>query len=83
MKLWDVPQLRDTTAINLLAMNVRKHRIGLHLSQEQLANLAGIEYSQVSRIERGVINTSISVIFALAKALQISPSELLKYKEEI
>lgn len=71
-------QLRDISAINILASNVRKYRIGKDLSQEALANLAGIEYSQVSRIERGLLNTSISVVFALAKALEIEPSKLLE-----
>lgn len=49
-----------------------------NLSQEALANLAGIEYSQISRIERGVINTSVSVIFTIATALKIKPSQLLE-----
>ncbi len=73
-----MPQLRDITAISVLAQNVRKHRIAKDLSQESLANHAGIEYSQVSRIERGIINTSVSVIFALAKALDVTPSQLLE-----
>jgi transcriptional regulator with XRE-family HTH domain len=72
-----VPQLRDPVAIKTLADNVRVHRVQRDLSQEALANLAGIEYSQVSRIERGVINTSVSVIFALAKAMDVQPSQLL------
>jgi transcriptional regulator with XRE-family HTH domain len=73
-----VPQLRNTAAIELLARNVRKYRTAKNLSQEALANQAGIEYSQVSRIERGLINTSISVVFALAKALEVEPGELLE-----
>lgn len=73
-----MPQLRDISAIAILASNVRKYRIAKNLSQEALANIAGIEYSQVSRIERGLLNTSISVVFALAKALEIEPSKLLE-----
>lgn len=73
----DVSQLRDPIAIKILADNVKMHRNACNLSQEALANLAGIEYSQVSRIERGVINTSVSVIFALAKAMDVQPSQLL------
>jgi len=73
-----VSQIRDISAIAILASNVRKYRIAKDISQEALANLAGIEYSQVSRIERGLLNTSISVVFALAKALEIEPSKLLE-----
>jgi transcriptional regulator with XRE-family HTH domain len=73
-----VPQFRDISAINILAGNVRKYRDAKKISQERLAILAGIEYSQVSRIERRLLNTSVSVIFALAKALEIEPSKLLE-----
>jgi len=72
-----VPQLRDKTAIDILAQNVRKYRLESGLTMEALANEAGIEYSQISRIERGLINTSVSVIFAIAKALKIKPAMLL------
>jgi len=75
-----VQQLRDKIAISILARNVRQYRNEKKLSLEALANRAGIEYSQVSRIERGVINTSVSVIFAIARALEIKPSQLLEEK---
>ena len=53
------------------------------ISQQKLANEIGIEFSQVGRIERGVINTSISTVYALAKGLGISPHELfLPLKEK-
>ena len=73
-----MPQLRDISAITILAGNVRKYRHAKNLSQEALANMAGIEYSQVSRLERGLLNTSVSVIFAIARALDIEPSKLLE-----
>lgn len=73
-----MPQLRDISAITTLAKNVRKYRTEKNMTMEVLANLVGVEYSQVSRIERGVINTSVSVIFAIAKALDIEPSKLLE-----
>ncbi|MDP9077199.1 MAG: helix-turn-helix domain-containing protein [Bacteroidota bacterium] len=73
-----MPQLRDPIAIKVLADNVKRFRMERNLSQEALANLVEIEYSQISRIERGVINTSVSVIFALAKALDVPPFMLIK-----
>jgi len=73
-----VAQFRNNQAIELLASNVRKYRTAKNISQEALANMAGIEYSQVSRLERGLLNTSVSVIFALAKALEVEPYQLLQ-----
>jgi len=53
------------------------------ISQQKLANQIGIEFSQVGRIERGVINTSISTVYEIAKGLGISPHELfLPVKEK-
>ncbi len=62
--------------------NLRKVRIKKNFTQEKLANAADIEISQISRIERGVINTSISQIFVIAKALGVHPKELFDFDME-
>jgi transcriptional regulator with XRE-family HTH domain len=74
-----VPQFKNSHAVEVLAANVKSHRLRCNLTQERLAIMADIEFSQVSRIERGVINTSISVVFIIAKALGIKPSQLLEF----
>jgi transcriptional regulator with XRE-family HTH domain len=53
------------------------------MSQEELAHLAGIAVSQVGRIERGVLNPSISTLFAIARALEVEPKELFDFKEKL
>jgi transcriptional regulator with XRE-family HTH domain len=73
-----VNKLRDPIAINVLANNVRKHRTIKKMSMEVLANKANIEYSQLSRIELEKINTTVSVIFAIANALEVEPYQLLQ-----
>jgi len=50
------------------------------LSQEDLANDADIPLSQVGRIERGEVNTTISTVYALSKALHIKIDTLFKFK---
>ena len=57
--------------------NLRKLRLEKGYTQERLANELGIEISQISRIERGVINTSVTTIYAISKVLKIQTSELL------
>jgi transcriptional regulator with XRE-family HTH domain len=47
------------------------------LTQEQLALQAGIERNFVSLIERGINQPTIRILFKLANALEISPSDLL------
>ncbi|OQY87684.1 MAG: transcriptional regulator [Anaerolineae bacterium UTCFX1] len=57
---------------------VRKLRIEQGLSQEKLAELAGIHRTYISSLELGKRNVSLVNIQALAKALRVSPDELLK-----
>jgi transcriptional regulator with XRE-family HTH domain len=47
------------------------------MSQEQLAERADTHWTYVSGIERGRHNPGLNMIGRLAKALHVSPSELL------
>lgn len=58
---------------------LRKLRSERGLTQEQLANELGVEISQISRIERGVINTSATTIYEIAKVLKIDISKLFEF----
>ena len=73
--------LKDQEGITKFGLRVRQLRLERNVSQEQLAFNAGLEYSQISRIERGVINTSISHAFAIAKALNVEPHLLFIFEE--
>ena len=44
-------------------------------TQEQLANKLGLEISQISKIDRGVINTSITTLYSISKVLNVDISE--------
>lgn len=46
---------------------------------EKFAQLAGLEYSQISDIELGKINTTISTVYILAKTLNIHPKDLFDF----
>ena len=52
--------------------NLRKLRLNKGFTQEQLANELGVEISQISRIERGVINTSVTTLYAISKILEVN-----------
>lgn len=56
--------------------NLRKLRLSKGYTQEQLANELEVEISQISRIERGVINTSITTLYIISTTLKIDVSEL-------
>ncbi|TNE53866.1 MAG: XRE family transcriptional regulator [Bacteroidetes bacterium] len=60
----------------MFGQNVRRIRMDKGLTQEELAEGAGISQVQIARIEAGKINTSISTVVAIAKALGVKEDEL-------
>lgn len=57
---------------------VRQLREERHLSQEQLADEAGMHRTYVSSLERGQRNVGLDNIIRLAVALGVPPSALLE-----
>ncbi len=56
---------------------LREVRRGRGISQEKLAELAGLHRTYVSSVERGERNISLLNIESLAQALQVKMSELM------
>jgi len=61
----------------MLGEAVRSRRKALQLSQEALADHAGIDRSHMGKIERGERNVSMLNVAKLADALSCQPSDLL------
>lgn len=61
----------------ILARNLRLARARAGVSQEELADRAGIDRTYVSGIERGIRNPTITILAKLAGELDMSASELL------
>lgn len=60
------------------AENIIFYRKQKGLSQEELAFIAGIDRSYMSRIERGIVSIGIENIAKISKALDLEPWVLLK-----
>lgn len=67
---------RNNDLIKAFGVKVREIRKSKNLSMEDLAGMADIEYKQLSRIENGEVNTTISSAYNLSKALDVSIVEL-------
>ena len=61
-----------------LGRNLRRQREAAPLTQEKLAEKAGLDPTYISGIERGLRNPGIKNVARLAKALGLSTAELLK-----
>jgi transcriptional regulator with XRE-family HTH domain len=66
--------------VSVFATNVRRRRLELGLSQEALAELAGVHRTYVGMLERGEKNVTIYNIERIAQALRVSPASLLEYE---
>lgn len=61
----------------IVALNVRLARQELGISQDELAERAGIDLSYESRIERGKANPTVEVLAKLGMALGVKAAALL------
>ena len=68
---------QNTKARNALAGNLRRLRNSAGISQEALADLAGLHRTYVGSVERGERNISLDNIARLASALNVAPADLL------
>ncbi|WP_454867175.1 helix-turn-helix domain-containing protein [Pseudomonas lini] len=60
-----------------LGASVRARRLALGLSQEALADSAGVDRSHMGKIERGERNVTFLNILRIARAIGCMPSDLL------
>jgi CheY-like chemotaxis protein/DNA-binding XRE family transcriptional regulator len=62
----------------LLGVAIKTQRNSLDISQEELAYRAGLHRTYISDLERGVRNPSVDSIGKLARALEVSVSDLFE-----
>jgi len=63
--------------LDKFGIKVRKHRMLLNISQEQLAERAGLHRTYIGMIERGEKNITLINIKKISTALGVSVNELL------
>ena len=66
------------TGRRVFGERIRALRQNRGLSQERLAEMAGVHRTYLSSLERGERNVSLDNIYAIAEALGVSPAELFE-----
>lgn len=61
-----------------LGSNIRELRRTLGISQEELADVAGLHRTYIGAVERGERNISIDNVIVVANALNVTLSQLLE-----
>jgi transcriptional regulator with XRE-family HTH domain/biotin operon repressor len=64
-------------AAAIFGQNLREARERRHLTQRAVAQVAGLSKAGLSLIERGVRETTVETLLALARALEVAPEFLL------
>jgi transcriptional regulator with XRE-family HTH domain len=70
---------RDKEYLIAFGKNLRRIRKEKGLSQRQLEFESEVSKNQIGNIERGEVNTTISTIRMIAKALDVQPKKLLDF----
>jgi transcriptional regulator with XRE-family HTH domain len=69
--------------LRMFGLTVRAYRLQAELTQEKLAERAGVDRTYVGGVERGERNVGLLNLVRLADALEISPAQLLeRFTEE-
>ena len=70
---------RNEAYLKAFGEHLRKLRKKQGMTMIELAFEADVEYSQIAKIERGLLNTTISTILVLSQALKVKPADLLQF----
>jgi transcriptional regulator with XRE-family HTH domain len=68
--------------IKVFGKILRELRESKKISQEKLAEYCNLDRTYISLLERGHRQPTITTIFKIGKALDISPAELIKQVED-
>lgn len=66
-----------TTFNKVLGKNVKTRRKDLELTQMQLATSTSLDLSFISRLERGVVNSSVESLIKISDALGCNAIDLM------
>jgi DNA-binding XRE family transcriptional regulator len=68
--------------VQALAAVIRKQRLALGMTQQTLANTAGLDRSYIISIEHGQRNLSYTTLVQIAAGLELQASELVRLAEQ-
>jgi transcriptional regulator with XRE-family HTH domain len=74
-----VSAIADMDLKKAMAVNLRRERHSRELTQEELADRAGLSARYLGSIERGAVSASVTVLGRLAQALRIDPCDLIRW----
>lgn len=68
--------------LDIIGKNLRNERKIVGLSQQALAEKAGISYKYLGEIERGQVSLSVEILMKISEALDVEAGKLLSEQED-
>lgn len=62
----------------VVGQKIRAYRKEAELSQEKLAEKAGLSYKYLGEVERGTVNVSLDSLMRVAKVLKLKVADLVQ-----
>lgn len=73
---------RNEQGVKAFGKRLREIRTEKGVTQEALAYATDLHLSQIGRIERGEVSTSISFVYLFAQVLNVAPYEFFTSKND-
>ncbi|MDR1710096.1 MAG: helix-turn-helix domain-containing protein [Candidatus Accumulibacter sp.] len=67
----------DQALMKALAGEIKARRAGLKISQEELADRAGVNRTYIGKIELARNQPTVAVLFRISQALEVEPPEFV------
>ncbi len=74
------PYLKDEYFLRQLGQHIKTLRKRKNITQEVLANTINVDISQISRLERGILNASVSLVKDISVALDIELKTIFDFE---
>ncbi|MFJ3173137.1 helix-turn-helix domain-containing protein [Streptomyces roseus] len=78
----DPPPAWTHTRRRAIGARLREARISAGLSQEKLAEAAGVDRKTISRLEVGISDIQLGVWLRIARAVHVSLADLVRESDE-
>ena len=76
-KIWFLCGVTELQMLRRIGANVKAARVRADLTQECLAEIAGVHWQTVSHVENGKFPASVLTFLRLSQALEVGPDVLL------
>ena len=73
--------MQDNSILVVFGKNVQKYRKKLNISQEKLAEYAGLHRTYIGMVERAERNITLVNMEKIAKALRVEIKDLVEYAD--